>query len=808
MCELACHIVQKNLEEKQLEEEQAAKAQTWKLPVCYDDDDDEEGYDSLNDNIISELPLYSAVTPTELIDSLSMGDEHLDIIPAMKSDEFIKSYVENLVPNPSESEGENECDVPAGFTTFFNIDSLFDEFAGELILLKSFPSGIDETDYHPKKEIHLTKRLLYDNSSPRPPEEIVSDNSNADIESFFPSPIPIKDSDSHIEEIDLSFTPDDPLPPGIEEDDDDSGRDVPILEELLDNYSLSLPNNESYHFDIPSPYRPPAKQPDEQLSRVHSTFHVSKLKKHMADEPLAIPLDEIQVDDKLNFIKEPIEIMDREVKRPKQSCIPIVKPLGRIFTLGEQCPLTRFTHPKVVPAKQPENVSTSCSKHMTGDCSRLKNFVKKFLSTVKFRNDHFGAIMGQFCDFDLEVAFRKHSRYVRDSDGVELIKGSRGSNLYTISVEDMMKSSSICLLSKASRTKSWLWDRRLNHLNFDTINDLTRKDLVTGLPRLKFEKDHLCSACQLGKSKKHTHSPKTKNTNLEVLNTHHMDLCGPMRVQTINGKKCILVIHLMYPTNKDLKILFQPIFDEYLEAPRVDRLVSPAPVVPVHEGIDFEESFAPVARIEAIRIFIANATSKNMTIYQMDVKTTFLNGELKEEVYLSQPEGFVDPDHSTHVYRLKKDLYGLKQAHRAWYDTLSWFLLDNKFYKGAVDLTLFTWKTGKHILLVQIYVDDIIFASTGPKARWVGGRQSFWRRNPLLTKETKSEPIIWDIGDEEEEYPFANKYSSFQEEPIVLVEEESCPVYDIDNEEEESMPVYDTDIEDVIKEEEGFVGKG
>nr|GEW05011.1 retrovirus-related Pol polyprotein from transposon TNT 1-94 [Tanacetum cinerariifolium] len=148
----------------------------------------------------------------------------------------------------------------------------------------------------------------------------------------------------------------------------------------------------------------------------------------------------------------------------------------------------------------------------------------------------------QFCDSDLEVAFRKHSCYVRDTDGVELIKGSRGSNLYTISVEDIMKSSPICLLSKASKNKSWLWHRRLNHLNFGTINDLARKDLVRGLPRLKFKKDHFCSACQLGKSKKHTHKPKTKNTSLEVLNTLHMDLCVPMRVQTINGKKYILVI--------------------------------------------------------------------------------------------------------------------------------------------------------------------------------------------------------------------------------------------------------------------------
>ncbi|GJS05418.1 retrovirus-related pol polyprotein from transposon TNT 1-94 [Tanacetum coccineum] len=134
------------------------------------------------------------------------------------------------------------------------------------------------------------------------------------------------------------------------------------------------------------------------------------------------------------------------------------------------------------------------------------------------------------------------------------------------------------------------------------------------------------------------------------------------------------------------------------------------------EGIDFKESFASVARIEAIRIFIANAAYKNMTIYQMDVKTAFLNGELKEEVYVCQPEGFVDLVYPTHVYHLKKALYGLKEAPWAWYDTLSRFLLDNKFSKGAVDPILFTRKTGKHILLVQIYVDDIIFASTDPKA--------------------------------------------------------------------------------------------
>ncbi|GJW65745.1 retrovirus-related pol polyprotein from transposon TNT 1-94 [Tanacetum coccineum] len=139
-------------------------------------------------------------------------------------------------------------------------------------------------------------------------------------------------------------------------------------------------------------------------------------------------------------------------------------------------------------------LDSGCSKHMTGDRSRLMNFVKKFIETVRFGNDHFGAIMGygdyvvdnsvisrvyyveglghnlfsvgQFCDSDLDVAFKKHSCYVRDTDGVELLKGSRGFNLYTISIEDMMKSSPICLLSKASKNKSWLWHRLLNYLNF------------------------------------------------------------------------------------------------------------------------------------------------------------------------------------------------------------------------------------------------------------------------------------------------------------------------------------------------------
>nr|GEU97009.1 retrovirus-related Pol polyprotein from transposon TNT 1-94 [Tanacetum cinerariifolium] len=161
-------------------------------------------------------------------------------------------------------------------------------------------------------------------------------------------------------------------------------------------------------------------------------------------------------------------------------------------------------------------LDSGCSKHMTGDHSQLINFVQKFLGTVKFRNDHVAKIMGygdyqignvtiswvyyveglghnlfsvgQFYDSDLEVAFLQHTYFIRNLEGVDLLTGSRGNNLYTLSLQDMMASSPICLLSKASKTKSWLWHRRLSHLNFGAINHLARQCLVRGLPKLKFKK--------------------------------------------------------------------------------------------------------------------------------------------------------------------------------------------------------------------------------------------------------------------------------------------------------------------------------
>nr|GEV41918.1 hypothetical protein [Tanacetum cinerariifolium] len=279
-----------------------------KIPLCYDDEDKEESSIPLRDIIISELPSCIAITPVvSTKDSLIMGDEHLDTIPRKESDEFIKYSVENLVLNPSEFEDErddNESfsdeDIPKEIysnplfdeeiistkidphhlnaesnliesllnldsliISSSKIDSLLDEFAGKLIFLKSISPGIDEADCDPEEEIRLIEKLLYDNSSPRPPKEFISKNSDAATKSFSPSHILVEDSDSFRYEIDLSLTLDDSMPPGIEDDDYDSEGDILILEEFLSNDSLSLPENDSFHFDISSSPCPPAKPPDD-----------------------------------------------------------------------------------------------------------------------------------------------------------------------------------------------------------------------------------------------------------------------------------------------------------------------------------------------------------------------------------------------------------------------------------------------------------------------------------------------------------------------------------------------------------------
>nr|GEW65614.1 Gag-Pol polyprotein [Tanacetum cinerariifolium] len=239
---------------------------------------------------------------------------------------------------------------------------------------------------------------------------------------------------------------------------------------------------------------------------------------------------------------------------------------------------------------------SGCSKHMMGNRSRLKNFMKKFIGTVRFRNDHFGAIMG-------------YGDYVIDVDGVELLNGSRGSNLHTISVKDMMKSSLKCLLSKPSKNKSWLWHRWINHLNFGTINDLARKYLN------------------------------------EVVKIRNRTIVEAARTMLIFSKALIFLWEEAVATASEPNQVIQ--LHDHLRKWTKDHLIdnvigNPSRLTAVTEAYWFEAMQEEIYEFDRL---------------QMDVKNAF--GELKDEIYVSQPEGFIDPDHPTHVYCLKKSLYDL-----------------------------------------------------------------------------------------------------------------------------------------------------
>ncbi|GKA47881.1 retrovirus-related pol polyprotein from transposon TNT 1-94 [Tanacetum coccineum] len=173
---------------------------------------------------------------------------------------------------------------------------------------------------------------------------------------------------------------------------------------------------------------------------------------------------------------------------------------------------------------------------MTGNLKLLINFVWKFLGTIRFGNDHVAVVL------DLEVAFRKNTCFVRNLEGVDLLKGNRTTNLYTINLHDIASASLICLMARATSTKLWLWNQWLSHLNFDTINDLAINDLVIDLPKFKYHKEHICPSCEQGKSKRASHPPKLVPNYKQRLHLLHMNLCGPMRIASINGKRYVLVI--------------------------------------------------------------------------------------------------------------------------------------------------------------------------------------------------------------------------------------------------------------------------
>ncbi|GJY36780.1 retrovirus-related pol polyprotein from transposon TNT 1-94 [Tanacetum coccineum] len=212
-----------------------------------------------------------------------------------------------------------------------------------------------------------------------------------------------------------------------------------------------------------------------------------------------------------------------------------------VFNSNHDACVSKFLNDVNVRSKKPQEImqlilfiiDSRCTKHMTSNLKLLCNFIEKYVGTVHFRNDQFAPILGYRDLVQGNITIKR---------GNDLLIGNRRSDLYTISLQDTTSPTQICFMAKASPTQAWLWHRRLSHLNFDTINLLSKKDIVIGLPKLKYVKDQLCSYCELGKEKRSTFKTKTVSSSKGRLNLLHMELCGPMRIESINGKKYILVI--------------------------------------------------------------------------------------------------------------------------------------------------------------------------------------------------------------------------------------------------------------------------
>nr|GEV74156.1 retrovirus-related Pol polyprotein from transposon TNT 1-94 [Tanacetum cinerariifolium] len=522
-----------------------------------------------------------------------------------------------------------------------------------------------------------------------------------------------------------------------------------------------------------------SKNKEAEVEEHHRNLLLSKNNKHISSACNNIKIDS----------QDPKVTKPKKVGFPERLATPKLRkprfllrwsPTGRLFD----------QEGKLVAFSEFESLSDCSNGDNACTSNSLEPKIKRFPNSTSLldRNDHVAAVLGfgdlqwgnnlitrvyfveglshnlfsvrLFCNSDLEVAFRINACFVRNLEGVDLLKGDGSTNLYTINLYEMASALPICLMARASSTKSWLWHQRLSYLNFDTINDLARNDLVLGLPKFKYHKEHLCPSCEQGKSKRASHPPKPIPNSRHRLHLLHMDLCGPMRIASKNVKQYVLVIvddysrytwvHFLRskdeaPETKDHpleQVIGEPsrpvltrnqlrsdgdmcmyaltmstmepknvkeamtdpawinsMQEKLLQFKRLDVWVLvPASdnISPItlkwlfknkhneeqtvirnksrlvvrgyrqEEGIDFEESFGLVARMEAIRIFLAYDAHKSFTVFQMDVKTAFLHGSLKEDVYVCQPEGFIDANHSSHVYKLKKALYGLKQSPRAW----------------------------------------------------------------------------------------------------------------------------------------------
>ncbi|GJT36894.1 retrovirus-related pol polyprotein from transposon TNT 1-94 [Tanacetum coccineum] len=287
----------------------------------------------------------------------------------------------------------------------------------------------------------------------------------------------------------------------------------------------------------------------------------------------------------------------------------------------------------------------------------------------------------QICDNKCRVTFLEHDSKIT-KDGKVIGRGIRKKGLYVMKLGNKPKDK-ICLARIDEN--SMLWHRRIGHANMHLIQSLASKDLVRNLPRLRFDQ-HFCDAFKIRKQAHASYKAKNIISTTRCLELLHMDLSGPSAVRSDGENRYTLVI-----------------VDDY------SRLVAQG--YNQQEGIDYDKTYAPIARLKSIMILLAYACALDFKLFQMDVKSAFLNGFINKEVYVAQPPGFIDFKKPDHVYKLKKALYSLKQAPKAWYDRLKAFLIKHEYKMGMVNSTLFTNKKSSNLIIVQIYVDDIIFGT-------------------------------------------------------------------------------------------------
>nr|GEY59963.1 hypothetical protein [Tanacetum cinerariifolium] len=657
MYDMVGQFIQKKEEEKQIKEEQAANARYWKIPSCYDDDDDDYAF---------------AITPNKPVNSLSMWDEHLDTIPATKSDEFRKSSVENLVPNPSESKGKNECDVPAReeFTTFSNIlfDSDYDFYSSDdqSFSDEDLPKEIYSNPLFDEEIIPIKIDLHHFNAKYDLIESMLNHDSSiisaSKIDSLFDEDccmithllvlqtIPVEDTYSLMEEIDLSFTPDYPMPPGIEDDEYDSKRDVLILDEFLSNDSLSLPENESFHFDIPLFSHPPAK-PLDGNTRILNV----KMMGDIFEQKVPMPRLVITLASNQEKSLDLLSHLGLETFQPSVECAmmiygkntPIldsthINPLigsNADITNQYECEQTLDVSAGLVPQRQkasnydnPYPVPQRQDVYSSADADVPPQQELDMLFGPLY-DEFFNAGSNPSTNVQSTSAPSTHTNMHAEENNNdqaeegEHIPDDEFTNLFCAPTQEVAESSS----------------HNIRNSNVSTFNQ-------PQVFEYRWMKDH----------------------PLEQVRGNPSRPVQTRRQLATDPEMCMYALTVSTAEPKNIKeamadsAWIEAMQEELHQFDRLQaRLVAKG--YAQKEGIDFKESFAPVACLEAVWIFIAYAAHKSFPNYQMDVKTAFLNGPLKEE-----------------VYRLRKALYGLKQAPRAWYDELSTFLTSKGFTKGLV----------------------------------------------------------------------------------------------------------------------------